>query len=368
MLNHAHAGRRRGFTLIELLVVIAIIAILVAILLPAVQQAREAARRSQCKNNLKQIGLALQNYHDVYDRFVYGKGGTTGPSINPRTGHNYNRRAGWISLYPYLEATAEYEIIQTGDATFTPPIQAGGPAPWFGWDGWNQQISAFRCPSDPGVTSARGVINYAFSRGDYIGNNSGQGRDNQQPSGMFGFRSTFGIRDILDGASNTVLISERVMGNYSRTGTSPATIKDGTLSQVGGITSNPGACLAAVALVSDGVRYTSSLNRVKGRFGTRWMDGQPENTSFHTVLAPNSPSCTNNANNNSDSTVPLLSASSEHAGGVNAVMGDGRVIFVSEAIDTGNLGVDKASASLPSPYGVWGAMGTKRSGDLLGAY
>ena len=99
---------RSGFTLIELLVVIAIIAVLIALLLPAVQQAREAARRSQCKNNLKQMGLALHNYHDVFNMFVYGKGGTRGNGNTARNDGNYNRRSGMVSLLPYFDGAPQF--------------------------------------------------------------------------------------------------------------------------------------------------------------------------------------------------------------------------------------------------------------------
>lgn len=362
---------RPGFTLIELLVVIAIIAILVAILLPAVQQAREAARRSQCKNNLKQIGLALQNYHDVHTKFVYLKGGTNGPGQQPRIDHNYGRRSGWCSLLPYLEASGEFDRIQTGDPGWSPrPIPPGGPAPWFGWNGWNQDLAVLRCPSDPGVTGPRGEVNYAFSRGDFIGNNTGQGRDATQVSGMFARNTTYSMRDMIDGPSNVTMVSERVMGNFGLGATSGGTIKNGTLTNVGGITTSPAACVAAAAAATDdGINYRNSVqNTVKGRFGIRWMDGQPENVSFHTVLAPNSPTCTNNSNPNSDAAVALLTATSFHPGGVNVTMGDGRVIFVSDAIDTGDLTVDKTQRDGPSPYGVWGALGTKRSSDLVGEF
>ena len=113
-------------------------------------------------------------------------------------------------------------------------------------------------------------------------------------------------------------------------------------------------------------RYTT-WNLVKGKFSSIWQDGQSENVGFLTVLAPNSVSCTNNNNNNADSTSPLLSASSQHTGGVHCLFTDGAVRFISENINTGNLGV-AATLGAPSPYGVWGAMGTKGGGDTVGDF
>src|SRR5690606_35651696 len=122
---------RSGFTLVELLVVIAIIGVLVALLLPAVQQAREAARRMQCSNNLKQMGLALHNYHDTYGSFPPRATGTThGPNGDS---HNNGRLNGLIPLLPFLEQGAMYDRIATGDGTRAP----FGPATWIGWEPWN---------------------------------------------------------------------------------------------------------------------------------------------------------------------------------------------------------------------------------------
>ncbi len=288
---------RRGFTLIELLVVIAIIAILIALLLPAVQQAREAARRTQCKNNLKQLGLALHNYHDVYGKFVYMKGGTRGNGSTTRLDGNYERRSGIISLFPYLEQSGQYQLIEGGDPTTSPPIPPGGPAGWNGWAGWNQRMASLRCPSDPALDRPRGINNYAFCIGDYIGTAAGTGRNTQDGNGLFAWRKTFAVRDVTDGTSNTIAFSERMAAAFGRGGKGSPTLREGILTNVASITTNPGSCLAAAGAISEGGRYTTWTD-VKGKFSSIYCDGQPENVAFHTVLGPNAPSCTNDANNN----------------------------------------------------------------------
>ena len=358
--------RTRGFTLIELLVVIAIIAILIALLLPAVQQAREAARRTQCKNNLKQLGLALHNYHDVFGTFVYMKGGTRGNGHMSRLDGNYNRRSGLVSLMPYMDQAPYYNKIEGGDTSTTPNVPPGGAAPWSGWNGYNQRFSALRCPSDPGIQRPKGVCSYAFSRGDRLGTGTGSGRDARDNNGLFAYQHTYKIRDITDGTSNTLAFGERVMANFGAGGKSSPSLREGTLRNVTTITTNPGSCLAAVAAISEGDRYTNGGN-VKGKFSSTWVDGQPENVGFHSVLAPNSPTCSNDNNNNSDTPVSTLTASSYHTGGAQFLMADGAVRFVSENIDTGNLGV-ATNLGDASPYGVWGALGTRAGGETIGEF
>lgn len=362
--------RRPGFTLIELLVVIAIIAILIALLLPAVQQARESARRTQCKNNLKQLGLALHNYHDVYNMFVYMKGGTNGYGNTARNDGNYNRRSGLISLLPYVEQSALYAQIEAGDTSGangqTLPVPPGGAAPWSGWRVWWVQIPGFRCPTDPGIITARGTSNYAFCRGDsYAFGNTA--RDANQASGVFCRNTCYGTRDIVDGTSNTIAFGERVQGSFGIGAKAGADVRESTLTGVAGITTSAGACVAAASGITSGKRYTT-WSAVKGKFSSIWQDGQPENVAFNTVLAPNSPSCTNDGNGNADSAYSILNASSYHTGGVQVVLCDGSVRFISENIDTGNLSVAVNTVNGPSPYGVWGALGTRMGGEVVGEF
>ncbi|HYN27966.1 MAG TPA: DUF1559 domain-containing protein, partial [Burkholderiales bacterium] len=165
----------------ELLVVIAIIGVLVALLLPAVQAAREAARRTQCGNNLKQVGLALHNYHDVYGVFPPRRGGTAGGNNTLRFDGNYDRKSVFIFVLPFLEQQPMADQIRAGNVTDTNGnvIWPDGPAGWYGnanWKPWSTQLKVVVCPSDKilGLGTGNNAKNsYAFSIGDSIvGHNS----------------------------------------------------------------------------------------------------------------------------------------------------------------------------------------------------
>jgi prepilin-type N-terminal cleavage/methylation domain-containing protein len=354
----ARRNRQRGFTLIELLVVIAIIAILIALLLPAVQQAREAARRSDCKNKLKQLGIALHNYHETYKMFVYRKGGTAN-GANNNLG-NRNRKSGFIALLPFIDQAPLFEQIRAGDGTVAPD----GPCGWCGWSRWDVTTPWLICPSDGSTGEMRRVTNYVFSVGDTANNH----RDAQVNRGVFAFRRCVKIADITDGASNTVLMSEvvrpsstgRSIGIGSQT---QPTKFDG--SDQGSIaapqTTPPGNCLT---LVSQGLYTDPSV--VKNRRGSNSWDGQTEYVGFNTILPPNAPSCLS-ANVNGDSQHGWLPPQSRHPGGVHCLLGDGAVRFISENIDTGNLGATAVGQG-PSPYGVWGALGSKAGRDVVGDF
>jgi len=362
---HFSARRRLGFTLIELLVVIAIIAILVALLLPAVQQAREAARRSSCKNNLKQLGLALHNYHDVYKTLPYRSGGTggCGPRVSTSIGNRYpcnkNRMSGFYPILPFIEQSALFDAISAGDSSI--PISPGGPAPYEGWSVWNSPvIPGYLCPSDPGfnVTDPRSN-SYVFCAGD-----NASGINGSNVRGLFGRNTKVRFRDITDGLSNTIAMSEHVRGNFGLTTTgNRSRVLEGIVNEVTPLT--PGNCDAQVA----GNQFVAGAN-VKARHGASLWDGQAERCAFNTILAPNSPSCSNGTNQNADNGTAILTATSQHKGGAQVLMADGAVRFVSENIDAGD-----ASAAPPgggsgnqTPYGVWGSLGTRGGGEVVGEF
>jgi prepilin-type N-terminal cleavage/methylation domain-containing protein/prepilin-type processing-associated H-X9-DG protein len=357
-------SRRRGFTLIELLVVIAIIAILIALLLPAVQQAREAARRTQCRNNLKQLGLALHNYHDVFGAFVFRKGGTGAYNVTPR--QNAARRSGLVSLLPYFDQAPLFNQIEAGDLTGTNnlgvAIAPGGPHAWDGWNVWNATIPALQCPSDSYPT-AQSSHNYMFSVGDSVNGVNGL----TDVRGLFALNRCNGVRDITDGTSNTIAMSERCRGD------APATAANGSQSVLQyialgqtGIAASPLNCRP----LATGGFFTNTSLQVKARSGARWTDGQMERVGFSTVLPPNSGGCAEGSDGNADSNTTIVPPTSRHTGGVHALMADGAVRFITENIDTGNLGTGPTTGnpSGPSPYGVWGALGTKSGGEVTGEF
>ena len=357
---------RRGFTLVELLVVIAIIGILIALLLPAVQAAREAARRSQCTNNLKQLGIALHNYHDTYKAFP-PLGGGTGDGNEATT--NRLHLSGFAGLLPFMEQQALYDQVSSPQAS--PAYPAWGPVPWYGWNFYpfHANVTAFRCPSDGTKESGHytpfGNTNYNFCVGDQIRdtvwwNKYGAAVGSQRPRGIFGRVSYLTMADIKDGTSNTIAMSEQVVsedhdqqnshGNYAES--------------VGGLNTNPIGCLAYKGSGST-ITGASSIGEIRG---VAWCWGTMMGVGFNTVLPPNSIGCTSGTSEWGQENV--FPPDSYHPGGVNAALADGSVRFFSETIDTGDLTADcpTATGAKASPYGVWGALGSRVGGEPVGDF
>ncbi len=328
--------KRSGFTLIELLVVIAIIAVLIALLLPAVQAAREAARRSQCVNNLKQIGLALHNYHQTTDRFPIGAS-ATGPGLTYTTGAVWNSMSAHAQMLPYMEQTQIYNSINFS-AYSTDPANAT--------TAYNIKINGFLCPSDPGAGSTN-LNNYKASQGT---------TSTAYPTtttGMFSQIATYGLRDIVDGSSNTIAFGEALVGNTGITiwksngvtGSSPTTYSD--VSSVGW----------QALVTGDLTTCTNSFNsgsNITNQSGRTWLVGASAFTLFNTIVPPNSTqfkwsSCRNGCGGCSPDGSAYMNASSQHSGGANFLFCDGSVKFIKDSI---------------SPTTYW-AIGTKANNEVI---
>ncbi|MFN0198136.1 MAG: DUF1559 domain-containing protein [Planctomycetaceae bacterium] len=334
--------RRRGFTLIELLVVIAIIAVLIALLLPAVQQAREAARRTQCRNNLKQMGLALHNYHDAFLIFPYGSLAYLGAWRND-VGNNGRFDGGQVMLLPYMDSANLYNVLSANFSTTSAGFTYSGA----GYTARYNIIPGMSCPSTPysPVTSGLGFhTNYNLC----VGPQSCQGgigsaaldpvdSGGVNRSGTFFAFSNIGIRKITDGTSNTVIGAEVLVVD--------------TKWHVGG----SGGYGQSTDVDNRGAIY-SNLGGMPNLFSTLY----PPNTSIpdQTYSCPISVTdtrapCINMAATGSGfARNGFVSARSYHEGGVHALMGDGAVRFVSENIDTNT----------------WNWLGTRAGNETTGEF
>jgi len=340
--------RRRGFTLIELLVVIAIIAVLISLLLPAVQAAREAARRAQCVNNLKQIGIALHNYHSSQDSFPWGDG----PD-------EWNQWSSMALILPYLEQSSLQNAINFN----------------YGLQDWNlpinttihrTQVATFLCPSDiDRMTNADAHLNYAGNAGTapatfYDWNNTGAfdglftWAGNPPKGGSYKKNTTVaGFRDITDGTSNTAAFSEKVKGIGTFT---TARVADAlSPPAVYALISKPTAAnLLTPQAVYDQCKGLNpgspNTPQNQGNIypnGALWYNGCPSNSRYNHVMPPNTWSCTYGGRWGDMG--GAVTATSRHPGIVNVLFADGSVKAIKGTINAQ----------------VWWALGTRAGGEVI---
>lgn len=397
---NVHRLKRKGFTLVELLVVIAIIGVLVGLLLPAVQAAREAARRMSCSNNFKQIGLGIHNYHSTYKRLpTHGVGTTSEPSPNnawwaSNTLANNRRLSVLVGILPFVEQQSIWEIISQpndSDGDGTVDFQAMGPTPDnIDYRPWTLEIPTYRCPSDPGVgLPALGRANYAACLGDstwqtMVGPWEGDLIDpvrsirfQRAQAGHRGFfkpRDNSGrFRDCLDGLANTIAMGEIItyLGDNDARAVLPA---DGSTlgnnnASMNAIRDNPGICDTFVDPERPRFWLNGGSRTTRGR-GYRWADFKQIFTGCFTILPPNDIYCSRHNGDDLTGTAPM---SSQHQGGAHVLMADGAVIFISDSIEAGNRnhgdvwlgGTGPRQPGSESPYGLWGALGTRAAKEVI---
>ncbi len=381
MSSRSGQARATGFTLVELLVVIAIIGTLVGLLLPAVQAARESARRSTCQSNIKQLALAVLNHESAKRVFPYGRGGPiSSNTYTPGSPYGDSRPAygdtvdgvaypgtgglsAYVPLLPYLEEASTYNKI--------------GPTPVNLNDGsttspYVRRIPQILCPSDPPTNdiSVFGQSNYVFSYGDKcdgladdatvsltaVNSNSGNALKAQGQRGLFGLNSRTRSGQVTDGLSSTIAISE-----CTRPTGSGNTATNGADANTNWNTNNPSNCKASYMGAGgwSGSAATAIISRDRS-MGTKWANGRFGYAGFNTILQPNYGAC--NAYTFTGTQPPR----SRHGGGVLSAFADGSVTFISENIDAGNPAASwPAKPTSPSPYGVWGQLGTMTGGESV---
>jgi prepilin-type N-terminal cleavage/methylation domain-containing protein/prepilin-type processing-associated H-X9-DG protein len=348
--------RSRAFTLIELLVVIAIIAVLIALLLPAVQAAREAARRTQCVNNLKQLGLAIQNYHDT--NVALPPTGSTTVASAPQ---NFSLKA---RILPFLEQGALYNCanFNNGMTAGDPPAANSEDVQYSNTTLLHLQVAAFLCPSDTNIPSTvYNNCNYANTIGNNPGFNSGR---LDGPAYFLGTTSVtlcppnsgtaantmtavVGLRDITDGTSNTAMWSEVVKGNGTLLGDGLAIIYTGGATSTCSFSTMPNPDF----LMSQDCQNNANkpIDGSKGMQWARYYVGRGGGY-LHTT-PPNTKSCVYSPSNTVANFPSWIGASSRHPGGVNVGFLDGSVKFIKNTVN----------------YQTWHALATKAGGEIISA-
>jgi prepilin-type N-terminal cleavage/methylation domain-containing protein/prepilin-type processing-associated H-X9-DG protein len=323
---------RSGFTLIELLVVIAIIGVLIALLLPAVQSAREAARRAQCVNNLKQIGLALHNYADSHGRLPIGRGVRPARPYTDTSKYNYS---GFAGLLPYIEQQPLFASI---NFQLTMTLQFGNDT------SQRTVISNYLCPSENQAAPAEWAgVNYRFNEGSnilYAHGETDAGNLNAllpPPNGPFFAERAIRLSEATDGLSATAVATEKLMGDFNQGIPSPR--RDVYNYPTPPMPADPG----------EASRWCESMDTksvdVNGESGSGapWLDGFLHTSIYKHASTPNKKSCYFRP------VRLVMSPSSNHPGGVNVAFGDGSVRFMKDTVN----------------QTVWWAIGSMNGGEVV---
>jgi len=375
-------SRRPGFTLIELLVVIAIIAVLISLLLPAVQSAREAARRAQCVNNLKQLGLAMHNYHTANGAFPMGS--SIAPQLDvPLQQSVWSAWSAQALMLGYLDQMPIYNASNFSIAVLD-FSNFSGNANVAASSSINQTVlftnlAIFMCPSDPNVGQRQNNNSYAASYGATttgIYNWTSSAAVNwvsqetaSDSSGLFTIGRSYGVQHATDGSSNTVAYSEALVGDangseFAGNTTNPSRYRGnyvtGNVSPTDGknllnVNTNPTAVFATLGACH--VKFMTSLDSIQDDRGFRWCMGTTGWSMFNTVQVPNDSKYPNGGCRAGGTPGQFpndgfsYGASSAHPGGANVLFGDGSVKFIKSTIS----------------YPTWWALGTRNGGEVISA-
>ena len=342
-----------GFTLVELLVVIAIIGVLISLMLPAVQAAREAGRRMQCSNNMKQMALAVHNYHDTHKAFPQPLGKRGGC---PNCGAT-DELSAHVLLLPFLEQTALRELYGMSDTEIYTKYPASiNPCPERDLllanknEARRVKVSAYRCSSDGGLDtmpsfSSRATNNYMLCNGSGTAYNYDT---TVESDGIFSMWNMMTFASMTDGSSNTLMLSESIIGDGVSGGDAPDPMQPWTKAAywardaatprayaAGGVWSGNGTPGIEELYADDSVDVAndliaSSSTTWRGWRGNCWDTSRSAATGFNTFVTPN-PAHPDWGYGNT--CMGFFAARSFHSGGVNAARADGSVQFVSNTID-----------------------------------
>ncbi|WP_197452037.1 DUF1559 domain-containing protein [Rosistilla carotiformis] len=302
--------------------VIAIIGILVGLLLPAVQAAREAARRMSCSNNMKQLGLAMHNYHDVHLAFP-----ACNYTANEDDGYAYLGYSAWVQILPFIEQDALHQgIVQSSDQFYKRWHNVASQYK-------NAKVDAFLCPSDLAYPSGSPGCNYAVSYGTTTSfsnptNQNGMFRGPQTDHSKPGVETK--MRDVLDGLSNTLMMSEHLVGDNETSSLMNGNSSEPRKGSSAGFNTFP--TQAQLDTFGAACEAVSDHNGSNGQF---WITGLPTQTMINTLATPNwrYPNCQTSSSGFASDRDGVYTPRSRHPGGVMATVGDASVRFVGETID-----------------------------------